>query len=147
MYTEEGARKRTATTRFDRNTHHAQYENSNDAASKLDFPVPQDVQDGLTLLYTLRTRPFKAGERFSTPVADNGAMYQVDFTMSRPERISVPFGDLEAWKVGLRVTKADGKPVGNNINVWFSTDARRLPVKIEAELPVGTFMLSLREAL
>jgi hypothetical protein len=146
LYTEEGSRKRLASTRFDRNTHRAHYEISNDAASKLDFSVPQNVQDGLTMLYTLRTRAFKSGDRFSTPVADDGSMYSVDFATSGPERIDVPLGGMNAWKVDVRILDEAKNPVGRNIALWFSTDKRRLPGKIEAELPVGTFVLALREA-
>ncbi len=29
--------------------------------------------------------------------------------------------------------------------VWISTDARRLPVRLQADLPVGNFNLVLRE--
>jgi hypothetical protein len=32
------------------------------------------------------------------------------------------------------------------VNVWLSQDARRLPLKLQAELPVGSFLLTLREA-
>ena len=30
--------------------------------------------------------------------------------------------------------------------MWVSTNARRLPLKLQADLPVGTFNLMLREA-
>ncbi|MDR1989586.1 MAG: DUF3108 domain-containing protein [Acidobacteriaceae bacterium] len=146
FYTEESTRKHLASTQFDRATHHAHYEISNEPASTLDFPVPPNTQDGLTLLYTLRTRTFTAGDRFSVPVVDNGSMYSVDFATSGPERVTVPLGSLDAWKMALRITNAEKNQVGGAIAVWFSSDARHVPVKIEAELPVGTFMLALREA-
>ena len=38
------------------------------------------------------------------------------------------------------------QPVGRNIAIWISEDARRLPVKLTADLPVGNFELLLREA-
>jgi len=30
--------------------------------------------------------------------------------------------------------------------IWISNDARRYPLKMHAELPLGTFVLSLRDA-
>ena len=30
--------------------------------------------------------------------------------------------------------------------VWISDDARRLPVRIQAQLPVGSFVLTLKDA-
>ena len=56
-----------------------------------------------------------------------------------------PFGDVDAWNVRIRIIDAQGQEVGKNIGVWISTDARRLPLRIEGDLPVGTFTLSLRE--
>ena len=35
---------------------------------------------------------------------------------------------------------------GNNVRAWISTDARRLPVRLQADLPVGNFALALRSA-
>ena len=35
--------------------------------------------------------------------------------------------------------------VGKNIAVWMTTDERRLPLKLQADLPVGNFVLALRE--
>jgi hypothetical protein len=46
-------------------------------------------------------------------------------------------------KVGI--TDAQGQPVWKNNEVWISNDARRLPVKLQAELPVGHFVLVLRD--
>ena len=37
----------------------------------------------------------------------------------------------------------DGRPAARSMTVWFSNDARRLPVKMEAGLPVGAFTLTL----
>ena len=34
----------------------------------------------------------------------------------------------------------------NNVAVWLSDDPRRVPVKVQADLPVGRFDLTLREA-
>ena len=65
---------------------------------------------------------------------------------ARPEHIKVPLGDLDAWNMKVSITDAQGKPVGQNIGVWISNDARRLPLKLQAELPVGNFVLALREA-
>ena len=77
LYTEEGARKRPATTLFDRAARRAQFECSRNGEAE--FPVPQNVQDGLATLYALRSRAFKAGDRLSIPVADDGSLYTANF--------------------------------------------------------------------
>ena len=55
-------------------------------------------------------------------------------------------GQVDAWKLRITILDYDNQPVGNNIGAWISTDARRLPVKLQADLPVGNFALALRSA-
>lgn len=143
-YQEEGSRKRLATTTFSRNTRRAQFEVPAEPALKAEFAVPQNVQDGLATLYTLRTRTFKAGERLTVPVADEGMLYTASFEASGPEPIKVPLGEVEAWHLRVTILDATNQPVGSNIGAWISNDARRLPLKLQADLPVGSFALALR---
>jgi hypothetical protein len=49
-------------------------------------------------------------------------------------------------KVRLSVFDDRNQPVGKNVAIWMSEDARHLPVKLQADLPVGSFNLLLREA-
>lgn len=145
-YLEEGAKKRLATTTFSRGARRAQFDVPEEPALKAEFEVPQNVQDGLATLYTLRARTFTAGERLSVPVTDQGMLYTINFEASGPEPIKVPVGELEAWHLRVTILDAARQPVGNNIVAWISTDARRLPLKLQADLPVGNFTLALRSA-
>jgi hypothetical protein len=146
LYSEEGAAHQLGSTRFDRLARRAFYERQQETTAKADFPMPADTQDGLAALYTVRSRSFKAGEAFTTPVADSGALYTVKVDVGAPAQVKVPLGEFAAWNLKAGITDAQGKPVWKNIVVWISDDARRLPVKLEAELPVGQFVLALREA-
>jgi len=145
LYSEEGSDKTTGTTRFDRAARRAFYERRSTTVAKVDYPIPAGTQDGLAALYTLRGRTFKAGEHFAMPVADSGSMYTVQVDVSAPETIRVPVGDFSAWNLKAAIHDAQGQPVWKNIAVWISNDARRLPVKLQAELPVGSFVLALKE--
>jgi hypothetical protein len=146
LYTEENTRKRQTSMRFDRAARRAYYEMTAQPPVKANFTVPANVQDGLATLYALRLHDFKSGEHFTIPIADDGSMYTAEFTVTGPERVSVRFGQVDAWNLRVALIDAQQQPLGKNIGVWISTDARRLPVKIQAELPVGSFMLALREA-
>ena len=87
----------------------------------------------------------KAGERFTIPVADDGSLYSVEFETRGPERVRVPLGDIEAWNLRLTILDDKRQPAATNSGVWISTDSRRLPVKLQSDLPVGSFVLALRE--
>jgi hypothetical protein len=146
LYTEEGTRKRSATTTFNRQAKRALFEIQTDTDVKNEFAVPQNVQDGLATLYSLRAHSFAVGERMSVPVADDGMLYTASFEVTAPTSVKVPLGQMDAWLLHVTILDAASQPVGNNIAAWISTDARKLPLKLQADLPVGSFTLALRTA-
>jgi hypothetical protein len=104
------------------------------------------TQDALSAIYVLRALPLKPGEKMTMPVTDNGINYRVQFEAGAVEQVRAPIGERSAIKIRLSVADDKNQPVGKNIAIWISDDARRLPVKLTAELPVGSFNLLLREA-
>lgn len=146
LYTEEGTRKHSVATTFNRGARRATFEVYAETPGRSEFAVPPDVQDGLATLYALRGRAFKPGERVTVPVTDEGMLYKTVFDVGAPEPIRVPAGSLTAWNLGITILDSSNQPVGNNIRAWISTDARRLPLRIQADLPVGSFILALRTA-
>jgi len=145
LYTEENGKKRQSSMRFDRAARRAFYEAPSESV-KQNFEVPANVQDGLATLYAVRAHAFKPGEHFSIPVADDGSLYSVEIDTTGPDRVRVPMGDVEAWNLKLTILDDKKQPAAKNSSVWISTDARRLPVKLQSDLPVGSFVLALREA-
>ena len=146
MLSEEKAGRRLAATRFDRARQKVQFE-LDDAGTPLknELDVPPQVQDGLAAVYVLRAMNFKAGDRVSLPVTDDGNVYTVQADPVALEQVRVPLATLEAWRVNVSVVDAAGKPAITDAAVWYSTDARRLPIKLQGKLPVGHFVLVLRE--
>ena len=80
------------------------------------------------------------------PVSDDGENYRLAIDVAAPERVKTPLGEVSAWKVRPVLTDGKGQTVGRNLAIWISDDARRYPMKIQAELAVGSFNLILREA-
>jgi len=147
LYTEEGTAKRYATTLFNRSTRRASVEwKAGTETMKDELVIPANVQDGLATIYTLRGRAFRAGETVSVPVTDDGTLYTVKFEVGAPEPITVPMGSVTAWNLRVTILDATNQSIGNNVRAWISTDASRLPVRLQADLPVGNFALALRSA-
>lgn len=145
-YSEEGSRRRLRTTVFDRAAKKAFFEFRTGTSIKTDFPVSPDVQDALSAIYVLRAIPFRAGDRMTMPVSDNGENYRVQFGVGGPERIRTPLGEMRAWRLTPTISDSKNQRVGKGLSIWLSDDARRLPLKLEAELAVGSFVLTLRQA-
>ena len=145
IYSEDGAQKRIGRTSFDRVTRRASFEVEPETAAPREFDVPQQVQDGLSALYVLRSMNWKTGDQVVMPVTAEGNVYAVRTAVTGLERVSVPIGELDAWNLKVDIDNID-QSAANNIGVWISTDARRLPLKMQADLPLGRFEVLLRRA-
>ena len=146
IYSQEGNRHRFRVTRFDRAAQKAFFEFQSTTTVKSDFAVPPYTQDALSAIYVLRAVQFKAGERMTMPVSDDGKNYKLQIEIAAPERVKTPLGEMSAWKLKPAIYDASGEPQGRNLGIWISDDPRRLPVKVQVELPVGSFNLVLRDA-
>ena len=122
---EEGSRKRTRPTVFDR-------------------AKTPSAMDPLSALYVLRASPLKPGARLTMPVVDDGVTYTVRFVVGAAETVARASGDVPAWRIAVNAADANGRTAAREMAVWISTDAKRLPVKLSAELPIGAFTLVLR---
>jgi hypothetical protein len=146
LFIQEGQVRRRAVTRFDRATRKAFFEVEDEATLRTELDIPQQAQDGLSALYVLRAMTFKPGERITVPVVDDGALYTLRANAMAIERVRVPIGALDAWNLAISIVDAKGQPAASDAAVWISSDSRRLPLKLQAKLPVGDFVLVLREA-
>jgi hypothetical protein len=146
VYSEEGKRHRMKVTRFDHPAKKAQYEVTTATVVKKEIRLPSYTQDALSALYVLRSIPLKTGDKFNMPVCDNGTVYTVQMTIGNIEPVKTGMGVIQAIKVTPLVKAASGETPSRGLAIWFSNDARRLPVRVEAQLMVGSFNLVLRLA-
>ena len=144
LYVQEGKRHRMKTTLFNQTTRHAKYEVQTATHTEKDLALPGFTQDALSALYVLRSIPMKPGDKFNMPVTDAGDVYKVQMQVVGVESLKTPLGTMNALKIVPLITAAKGTPP-SGIALWMSDDARRLPLKIEAQLAVGKFVVSLRK--
>ncbi len=152
VFSREGRRQRMKTTMYDRRTNTAMYEVQTRASrgaattpsvEKKELRVPATSRDPLAAIYVLRALALKAGSRFAVPICDAGETYDLDVAVAAPEPVQCGLGELRAWRI--TPTLPTGQSSGaRRLTLWVSDDARRLPVKMSAQLAVGTFDLTLR---
>jgi hypothetical protein len=107
--------------------------------------LPAFSQDALSALFVLRSIPFKPGEKFNMPVTDAGDIYRIQMQVGAVEPVQAGLGTINGVKIVPVVTATRGTPP-RGLALWLSDDARRLPLKIEAQLAVGRFTVTLRGA-
>jgi hypothetical protein len=127
FFSQEGSRTRTRTTTFDRKRE----------------PIAEDM---LSAMYTLRAAPLQPRGRLTIPIIDNGAIYTARFEVREAEPVRCGLGTIAALPIAVTATNQSGEPAGRNLAIWISSDARRLPVKLQGDLAVGRFVLLLRTA-
>jgi hypothetical protein len=145
LYVKEGKRQRMKTTTFNQPAKTAKYEVQTATHVQKDLTLPAFTQDALSALYVLRSIPMKPGEKFNMPVTDAGDIYRVQMQIGNVEPVKTGLGTLNGMKIVPVVTMTKGTPP-RGLAIWLSDDARRLPLKIEAQLPVGKFTVTLRAA-
>lgn len=146
VYSEEGGRTRMKVTTFNHTARKAVFEMQTSTTMKRDLALPAYAQDALSAIYVLRAVPLASGGRMTMPVADNGKTFKVQMAIGAVERVRTGIGSVDALKITPTILNEQGKPEGRAMNLWMTNDARRLPVKLQAELAVGSFLLTLKSA-
>jgi hypothetical protein len=146
LYSEEGGRRRMKSTRFDQAARSAHFEMKTATLMTREMQIPQYAQDSLSAVYVIRSLPLRDELKLTMPVVDGDDVYRVQVVVTAHENVTTPFGQFLAWKITPIVLNAQGRPQGRGLSLWISDDARKLPLKMEAEMPVGRFVLSLRDA-
>lgn len=109
------------------------------------FPIPPFPQDSLSALFYIRTRELKDGGVLKFPIVSEGKAWDAEISVVRRETISTPMG-----RVPVVVVKPETKYQGvlqkrGDSFLWLTDDDRRMLVRLEAKVKVGTVVASLRE--
>jgi hypothetical protein len=145
VFSQEGGRKRMSATRLDQAAHTARLEVTTATVVTKDFPIPPQAQDALSAIFVIRTLPLRQGLKVTMPVVNADDVYRVQLAVAARERVTTPLGELNAWKVTPTVLDGGSHVLGQGLVLWVSDDARRLPLRMQADMPVGRFVLTLRD--
>jgi hypothetical protein len=145
LFSREGGRTQLEVTSFDHAARKGRYEVQAEKVERRDLDIPPQTQDPLSALYFVRTLAMKPGTHAAIPVTNNGEAFTLRVTVHDRETVRTGLGPVAAWKV-LPVIVDDKGRAGSTreLSIWLSDDHRRLPVRLRAELPVGSFDLTLR---
>lgn len=103
-------------------------------------PMPPDAQDDVSIFYYIRTLPFQEGRTFVLQNLMDPDDNPMRVTVLGAEPVKVPAGTFESWALRVEVHTDSGVfSQGSDLRLWLSRDARRIPVKVESKLAVGSF--------
>ncbi len=105
--------------------------------------VPACVQDSLSSIFYVATRPLIVGQQVRFPLADSMRTVTVAMKVEGKEEIKTPAGTFQTVRVQPTAEEGIVKNRGN-IWVWYTDDARHMPVQIRARLFWGTITFHLQ---
>lgn len=104
------------------------------------------VQDVLSAIYYLRTRPLQVGKTFEVTISNSGRVYQVPVRVVEKRRMKTVLGRVEAFRVDPDVFGNDKLIRGEGqFSIWLVNDLKRIPVKARIKTEYGTFDITLRK--
>lgn len=106
--------------------------------------VPKPVFDPLSLVYHLRALDLRAGTVQRFTVYADGKVYTLEAVVSHTETIGTPAGTFHTVVVEPKMLAGSIFKDDGSMRIWFTDDARHIPVRIRSELKVGSITANLR---
>lgn len=113
------------------------------SVTTLDFTEP--IQDILTVIYFVRTQRLQPGQTFDVPLSDNNRVYRCSVAVVERKKIKSILGRVDAVRVEPAIF-GDDRVIRSRgtLSIWVTDDARRIPVKAQLKVPLGTFDITLK---
>ena len=114
------------------------------------YSVPEGIQDILSSFFYARATndqsELQSGDRISLRNYHDRKTFGLWATVVKRERIKVEGQKYNAIKFRLNVEEAGMITDGGKITFWISDDENKIPLRIKADLMVGSLKIDLEEA-
>lgn len=109
------------------------------------FAIPECVQDIISAVYYARSLPLTVGQSFEFPLIDGAKIIQIHVEVQAEEEITTEAGKFRAVRVEPDVFSGHLFTGKGRMFLWFTNDARRIPVQLRAHISVGTIIATLSD--
>lgn len=108
-----------------------------------EFDIPACVTDVVTGFFYVASLPLAPGFSHTFPVNENGKTTDVLIHVEGRERVKGPSGEYQTLRV--KAEPMSGAMKGRGVLwVWFTDDARHLPVQMKSKLGFATLLFQLQ---
>lgn len=142
-HTEEGSHKRDTLISFNYPRRKSVLDETNlknNQAKHVENDIPGCVTDVLSGLIYVRSLPLLPGSVYTFPLNDGGKTVDVVTRVEGKETIKVPAGTFQT----IRVSPESGSAFKLKGKVWYTDDARRIPVQMSSKMFWGTLTFKLQ---
>ena len=109
----------------------------------------QQLQDVLSAIYFIRTQPLETGKTFDIYIGDGGRVYTIPVKVLEKKRMKTVLGRVEAFRVNAELFGPE-RLIDNEkgeFSIWFTADARHVPVGGRVKTDYGTFDITLKRVI
>lgn len=145
-HTEEGFHARDTMITFDYAQHKSVLEETNlkkKENKRVENDIPGCVTDVLTAIYYAGSLPLKTDGVYRFPINDGNKTVDVELKVEARETVKVPAGTFKTVRVSPAST-ARGINSRGKLWLWYSDDARRIPVQMRGRFLWGTITFQLQ---
>jgi hypothetical protein len=106
--------------------------------------VPEFTNDYISVLYMARTKQFAPGDTFILPFFVDGKLHRLLFSCAR--RATADFNGKDVRCLVTQPQPMDDKGDFNKqkrLEIWFSDDEYKLPIRIKAKIAIGSIIANL----
>lgn len=143
----EGKTNRDVEVRFDYEQRVAQYFNHGVAGDSV--KIPDQVFDPLAIAYLFRLQEMEAGKSRKLPTCDGKRTRVVEVTVGGKGKLRVPAGKYVTHEVSPALENLRGvfrKSPDGFLRIHYAVGKRRIPVRMQSKVIVGSFVAKLIEA-
>jgi hypothetical protein len=148
---EQGKRLRHSEAVFDRTTGKVTWtehdpNNSQQQPRVITGEFSGAIQDVVSAIYFVRSRPLEVGQRFEIQVSDSGRIYRLPINVVARRRMKTVLGRISVIRIDPEVFGEDRLLRGKGkFSIWLSDDQRRVPVRADLSNELGKFEIKLKQ--
>jgi hypothetical protein len=142
-----GRRKKDIVVSFEPTKQLAQY--SKNGKKRKPIPIKPGSFDPLSVFYAFRFCSLKKNKVLKVPVTDGKKCVMGKAVVIKRETIVVESGTYDTFLVEPDLKHIGGvfkKSKNAKLKIWVTADARKIPIKVESEVIVGSFVAELISA-
>ena len=113
------------------------------------IPLPEPCFDPLAIAYYFRIHPIEPNSEKVLPTCDGKKFRQVIVRSGDREKLKLPMGTYSVIRTEPAMENLGGvfnKSPDGLLQVWYSDDQRRVPVRVSSKVVVGSFTATLIRA-
>ncbi|MFL5353779.1 DUF3108 domain-containing protein [Archangium sp.] len=107
--------------------------------------LPEGTLDVAGATFALRNVALEVGREYSYPVFTGSKSFQMKAKVEARETLATALGKQDVYRMRVYTEFSGNLASKRDMVAWFTADGRRVPVRIEAELALGSIVAELMD--